>query len=90
MKRLSLLAAIAVLLILPDTALVRAQGTPGTPPELVRSYESLADIILGAKQTEKHLVMSILATTYGHAQAALGKARAAIAQNQNPRSELEA
>ncbi len=64
-------------------------GAPATPPELVKSYETLADVILGAKHTEKNLVSAIVATTYGHAEAALARARAKIDAGQEARGELE-
>jgi hypothetical protein len=52
-----------------------------TPPEMVASYEALADTILGAKKTEDKLVRAILAATYGHAQAELARARQALKAN---------
>jgi hypothetical protein len=68
-----LFAALAV----PGTAL--AQGRPsGTPPEMVATYDALADIILGSRKAEEKLVRSILAAHYGHAQSELGRARAAL------------
>jgi hypothetical protein len=48
--------------------------SPQTPAELVATYESLADSILSTKKTEEHLVRSILATTYAHAQGVAGQA----------------
>lgn len=67
-----------------------AQGTQAqTPPELVRAYDSLADAILGAKHTEKNLVLSILATTYGHAQGTYAQAKAAIDGGKDSRALLE-
>jgi hypothetical protein len=56
-----------------------AQGrTPATPAEMVAAYDALADTILGANKTERKLVMSILAATYGHAQGELARARQAL------------
>ncbi len=67
-----------------------AQGTPAqTPPELVKAYQTLANTILGAKHTEKNLVLSILATTYGHAQGTYAQAKAKISAGQSAREELE-
>lgn len=85
---------IAVILLvgagfLPLESAVAQSSPPGTPPELVRSYETLADVILGAKQTEKNLVAAILATTYGHAQAALAQAKADIQAGRDARASLE-
>lgn len=67
-----------------------AQGTQAqTPPELVKAYDSLADTILGAKHTEKNLVLSILATTYGHAQATYAQAKSEISSGRDARAQLE-
>lgn len=55
-----------------------ANLAPATPPEMVATYDALADVILGSRRAEERLVRSILATAYGHAQAALGHARAAL------------
>jgi len=52
--------------------------TPATPPEMVATYQALADVILGANKAEDKLVRSILAATYGHAQSELGRARQAF------------
>ena len=65
-----------------------AQET-GTPPQLVETYESLADTILAAKKTEWNLVHSILATTYRHAEGTLAAAKAKLAAKQNAKPELE-
>jgi hypothetical protein len=51
---------------------------PATPSEMVATYQSLADTILGAKRTEENLVRSVLAATYAHAQSELARARAAL------------
>ena len=59
-----------------------AQPRPGgTAPELVATYESLADAILSVKATEAKLVRAILGAAYAHAQADLGRARAAVKAN---------
>ena len=58
----------------------RAEGpAPGTPAEIVATYNSLADGILALKRTEENLCRSILATANAHAHAALGRAKGAIA-----------
>jgi hypothetical protein len=68
---------LAALVAGPGTA--AAQGrTPATPGEMVAAYDALADTILGANKTERKLVMSILAATYGHAQGELARARQAL------------
>jgi hypothetical protein len=46
---------------------------------LVGTYDSLADVILGAKKTEKGLVQAILEGHRGHAAAAMAKGDAAKA-----------
>src|SRR6185295_17685116 len=51
---------------------------PATPPEMVATYQALADVILGANKAEDKLVRSILAATYGHAQSELTRARQAL------------
>lgn len=53
-----------------------------TPPELVATYDTLADAILAVKKTEANLVQSILATTYGHARMVAEKAVAQIEAGQ--------
>jgi len=67
----------------------RAQGQAATPEELVASYSSLADVILGAKKAERHLILSILATTYRQAEAALAQAKTSIQTGKDARSEIE-
>jgi hypothetical protein len=71
-------AAVAIAMALPQAS--SAQPAPATPKELVASYDALADTILGSHKTERKLVLSILASTYGHAQADAGKAKAALAK----------
>ena len=61
-----------------------------TPQPLVAAYESLADTILGAKQTEWNLVHSILATTYSHAEATYGGIQRKVGEGQDVRAEIEA
>jgi hypothetical protein len=75
-----LTASAALLLFsLPMAAPAGAAGpAPATPPEMVATYDALADVILGSRRAEERLVLSILAASYGHAQAELGRARAAL------------
>jgi len=61
----------------------------GTPPEMVATYQTLADTILGAKKTEHNLVKSILTEAYHNAQLALASAKDAIKTNQNARPSIE-
>jgi hypothetical protein len=70
--------AAAVLVSSSATAADEANLTPATPPEMVATYDALADVILGSRRSEERLVRSILATAYGHAHAELGRARAAL------------
>src|SRR5262245_50779345 len=66
------------LLLCSAAALAADTPPPSTPPDLVAAYGSLADSILAVKKTEANLVRSILGTTYGHAQAALARAKGAM------------
>jgi hypothetical protein len=61
----------------------------GTPPQLVETYESLADTILGAKKTEWNLVHSLLAMTYRHAEGTLAAAKGKLAAGQGAKPEIE-
>jgi len=58
-----------------------AASAPETPAEMVATYKTLADVILGAKETEANLVRSILAATNAHAEVELMRAKKAIAAN---------
>jgi hypothetical protein len=71
------LALFAAALALPAPA--RAQAAPATPPEMVATYNALADAILAVKRTENDLVRSILAAAYAHAQVQFDRAQRAIA-----------
>ena len=75
----------AVTLVAGALALTVAAAAPpravATPAELVAAYDALADTILGANKAERKLVLAILATSYGHAQAELGRARQALKAN---------
>lgn len=73
------LAGFSALLAVITAAPARAQhGGTGTPAEIVSTYQTLADAILAVKHTEANLVRAMLGATYAHAQAELGRARAAI------------
>jgi hypothetical protein len=59
-----------------------AQGSgpsPATPPEIVATYQSLADGILALKRTEENLCRSILAAANAHGHVELMRAQKAIA-----------
>ena len=77
-------AAVAVgmgLLFAASSATASQGPPPATPKEMVATYDALADAILGGIKTEKRLVQAILATSYAHAQAEAGRARAALKTN---------
>jgi hypothetical protein len=60
----------------------QAQSRPTqTPAEMVATYDAVADTILAASKAERKVVLSILAASYAHAQAELGRARAALKAN---------
>jgi hypothetical protein len=71
---------IAGLLLLCSGSASPQTGTPAvaTPPEMVATYNTLADAILAVKKTEANLVRSILGATYAHARIQLERARQAI------------
>jgi hypothetical protein len=72
------------------TPTVRAAETaPVTPEQLVEAYNSLADTILAANKTEWNLVHAILATTYGHAEAARAEATMALQSGKNAGPAIE-
>ena len=76
----SMLAALGLLsavLLLPAPARAQA-AAPATPPEMVATYNALADAILAVKRTEGDLVRSILAAAYAHAQVQFTRAQGAI------------
>jgi hypothetical protein len=58
--------------------IAQAGSAPETPAEMVATYKTLADVILGAKETEANLVRSILAATNAHAEVELMRAKKAI------------
>jgi hypothetical protein len=67
---------------LTNAAPTQAQDQPiATPRELVATYESLADVILGANKTEDRLVVAILDAAHSQAQSELARARSAIKSN---------
>jgi hypothetical protein len=88
MLRMTVLAALVFALLWSASAPLAAQET-GTPPQLVATYDSLADTILAAKKTEWNLVHSILAMSYKHAEGTLAAAKAKLAAKQNAKPELE-
>jgi hypothetical protein len=69
------------LLVPPETARAQAMAEPATPPEMVATYNTLADGILALKRTEENLVRSIVAASNAHAQVQLARAKRALAAN---------
>lgn len=76
-----------LLLALP-ILLAAAPGT-ATPPELVATYDRLADAILACDRAEEDLVRSILSMTYRHGEGAVAKAKAKLQGRQDAREEIE-
>jgi hypothetical protein len=70
-------AVLAAVMVFPRVAAAQSPA-PATPKELVATYDSLADTILAGNKSERKLVIAILASTYGHAQAEVGKAKASL------------
>lgn len=87
MKRATWMTCALCALLIASVA--PAQDT-ATPKALVDTYDSLADTILGAKQTEWNLVHSILATTYMHADGVFAKAQGKNAAGKDVVAEVEA
>lgn len=87
-SRLRFIPALLVSLLV-TAGVATAATQSNTPPELVKTYASLADTILGAKQTEAELVRSILSAAYRHAETTLAKAKKKI-ESGNAREEIEA
>ena len=88
-KTVATLIGACGLWLAPALAPAAPDAAPATPAELVATYQSLADTILGAKKSEHGLVKSILAATYRHAEAAHAAAQQALKSGQNARSTVE-
>jgi len=88
--RAFLVLCIATMVLLPGPGVFAGpRSTTELPRPLVDSYDSLADVLLGAKKTEWNLVHSILATIYGHAEASYAAAQAKLAAGQDAAVEIE-
>jgi len=73
------LAAGALLLLGAGFAAKEGAGPPpATAQEVVATYDSLADTILGVKRTEENLVTSFLAAGYAHAEGRMMAAQRAL------------
>ena len=79
------LVAIFGLAAVPSGAQVRA----ATPPDLTSAYSNLADIIIGAKGAERHLVLAILDVTYRHAEVLVKQTKTAMAAGEEAHAQLE-
>jgi hypothetical protein len=92
MNKIKLLAgtvAVVCLLAGMGGGSLYAQQPATTPSELVMAYDQLADTILAAKKTEWHMVQSILATTYNHAQGTFATAQRKLGAGKDVRADLE-
>ncbi len=88
-RTMILLALIALVPGAIPPTLAAGPETSGTPATLVSTYRSLADAILAVKESEANLVRSILATTYGHAEATLAETRANLKAHKPAKAEIE-
>ena len=79
LRPIALIALVALVVGRPAAAQPSTESA--TPPEMVATYNTLADSILAVKVTEENLVRTILAAAHAHGQAQLARARAAIAAN---------
>lgn len=94
MKKLAVLLVVGLVLSLPWATANSARAgemmmKSETPRALVETYDTLADTILGAKQTEWNLVHSILATTYMHAEGLMRAIDGKLAAGASVRDEVE-
>jgi len=88
------LFSLPIMIVIPMLALIApaitaADHGTGTPAELVAAYDALADSILAVQQTERHMVKSILATTYGHAQATYATIKRKLKAGEDVSAEVE-
>jgi len=90
LTRVALPLLVLVGLLATSTSPALAQSAPSTPAALAACYASLADVVLAAKQTERHLVLSILDATYTAAEASLARAKANLSAGQSARADVEA
>ena len=87
--RSRVVSVLVVWLLLACTTTTAAAEQTATPKQLVDAYDSLADTILGAKQTEWNLVHSILAMTYAHAEGAMAVARRNLEAGESAGAAIE-
>ncbi|HEV8120546.1 MAG TPA: hypothetical protein VGQ67_06105 [Candidatus Polarisedimenticolia bacterium] len=66
---------------LAGVGVARAESAAATPPNLVSSYQTLADAILAVKKTESNLVRAILEAAHMRAESDVNRARAALKAN---------
>jgi hypothetical protein len=89
LAQIALIASLCVVVALGPTQALAADPNATTPRELVDTYQSLADVILGARHSETHLVQAIIGSTYRHAEGLLAKAKAKLATGKPAREEVE-
>lgn len=70
--------AVAAIMSVASPATAQTTAGPATPPEMVATYNALADAILAVKRTEGDLVRSILAATYAHGEVQFARAQRSI------------
>ena len=70
--------AAALLLAAGATPAAAQSAESGTPPEMVATYNTLADGLLALKRTEENLVKSILAASKAHGEVQLMRAKRSI------------
>jgi hypothetical protein len=85
----TVLLALAAVFALASPVLAAGPAHTGTPDQMVATYRSLADTILGAKKTEWNLVATILAATYQHAEGVMVQAQADMKAHKNAKADLE-
>ena len=78
--RLTFVATVAAAALALGSPSASAQS-PGTPPEMVATYNTLADSLLALKNTETNLVKTILATAKAHGEAQLARATRSLSAN---------
>lgn len=88
-RMLTVVAVAASLLAAGGAVPAQAQQGAETPPELVMAYDQLAVTILAAKKTEWHVVQSILATSYNHAQGIYSAVQRKLEAGEDVSGDLE-
>ena len=76
-----LATAFSLLALAAAPAVAQKPSEPGTPAEMVATYNTLADGLLALKRTEENLVKAILAASKAHGEVQLMRAKKAITAN---------